>query len=490
MKKMSLKCVLKSRTGRVIFIFLLSLIYNLSHFKWLSLFSERGGYGGDGDIFSCLGLFMTKGMIPYKEFFDHKGPVTILVNYFIHLFPNNKMSSFFVSVLIVAATLGGIYKILRLFYNRRTVMILLILCLFIFSLFGVGGLTESYCLPFLMWSEYFAVKFFKNHEKMNHNKWYAFFYGITFAICLLTRVTNALVLCCTMFVGFILLISKRKWKNIFANICFFLIGLGISCLPFIIWFLRIDAFEDMLYGTIIYNVMYATAGMETYDIISYLKEIAYFLYLFFAAVFVGIMHVVSSKKERWISYTVIFTGICCIIFQLSGLMYTHYLIAYIPILVVAIGQIRDILECEKIRKLVILMLAACMLLLAFKSVRIYQDAYKGHTSTSAIEFNKETDRIMEQIPEKDRDEIIAYNVDTHFYLASDVKPCFKYFGLQDWQSKANPKMRNELRMFFSSGKAKYIVVPNGGGENVFDDVIYQRYSEIYQTETMKLLKRK
>ncbi len=474
----------------ILFLFLFSSVYYMSHFRWLSLLFDKGNYGGDGDIFLCLGLFLKKGMIPYKDFFDHKGPITVLVNYLIEIFTNPKIGAMIVTIIIVTVSLGGVYKILGLFYQHKIRVILTALSLIIFRLYGVGGLTESYCLPFLMWSMYFAVKFIQNSEGgVKHNKWYSFFYGITFAVCLLTRITNALVLCCAIFIGFIILIKNKQWGNIIINIIFFLMGMVCICIPFLVYFTYHDALYDMIYGTLIYNIMYASKTVCHFSLYDYIINIVYYFHLFFVAVIVGILHVKCFKKDKWISYLIIFTSICCIVYQLSGLMYTHYMIAYIPILFVAIGQIKEILQEEKLKRITMIILSVCIVLVAYKYVRIYQNCYNTQTSSSAALYEKEANEILEQIPKQNRNATIAYNVNAYFYLVTEIKPCYKYFILQDWQSSASSDMQNELKDFFASRKAEYIVLSTNG-ENVFDDVIFQNYEEVYKTQNLRLLKKK
>lgn len=472
----------------VIQLFLLSLLYWLGHFRWVALLFDKGRLGLDAEIFSCMGAFCKKGMIPYKDCFDHKGPVMVLINYVMQSFANPKVGELVVTVILLTTSLCAVYKILGLFYEGKTQIIITMCSLIIFRLYGVGGLTETYCLPFLMWSIYFIVYFMKNVDEKEHNKWFAFFYGITFAVCLLTRVTNALVLCCTIFIVLLILVKNKQWKNIIENIIFFVIGTILICLPFIVYFIRKQALYDMVYGTIIYNVLYATGSQQHFVLLDYLKEIIYYLHLFFVAAFVGIVHAKYCKKDKALSYLVVFTSFCCIAFQLMSLMYTHYMIAYIPILFVAIGLLKDLLLNIKAKKLMIVVLSICGVLLAFKSIRIYQDSYITQTSNDRILFREDACQIKNIISDKDKDSVIAYNVAPYFYLATDLQPCYKYFIAQDWQSSASSSMRKELNDFFSSGRAKYIVL-NANGENVFDALIAKNYHEIYSNKNLKLLKK-
>ncbi len=471
-----------------LFLFLTSLFYYLSCFKWAVVFFHRGGVGGDGDIFLAMGRFMQHGLVPYIDFFDHKGPITMFLNSFIQSFPNFQVGKMVVSVTLVTFSLGGVYQILGLFYQQKARVLLTLFSMVLFKLYGAEELTESYCLPFLMWSMYFAISYMKNSSTKPHNKWYSFFYGITFAVCFLTIVRNAVVLCCVLVMGIILLIRQKQWKNLVINLVFFLTGLILVCLPFCIYFLQKGALYDMFYGTIIFNVKYATSIMVHYTWLDYFKRIVYWLHLVIVAGLIGILHARFVKKDLWVSYTVIFTSLSCCIVYLSGLMFEHYCTAYIPILIVAIGILKDLFKVQKIKAFLIVVLTGCLLLLAYKTIRNYYNSYRGNTSKGIELYTKEALEVANQIPKEDRDSVYGYNILSYFYIATDIDPCHKYFTLQDWQSKSSDAMKKELLDYFHSKAAKYIVISTTEG-NVYLDEILKDYHEVYQAQTIKLLER-
>ena len=74
-------------------------------------------YGDDSDIFVMLGKLTKDGMVPYKEFFDHKGPFIILVEYLAFLLPNYKVGLFVIELLFITATLMAEYNIFKLYFN-------------------------------------------------------------------------------------------------------------------------------------------------------------------------------------------------------------------------------------------------------------------------------------------------------------------------------------------------------------------------------------
>lgn len=88
--------------------------------------------------------------------------------------------------------------------------------------YGEGNLTEEYCLPFLIWSFYFAIIYLKSaQEQKAHNKRiHSLFYGITFMVCALTRITNAIPLCIVIIIGLLVMVLEKQWRDIITNAFF------------------------------------------------------------------------------------------------------------------------------------------------------------------------------------------------------------------------------------------------------------------------------
>ena len=470
----------------IIFVTLFS--FATSPLYWKALF------GGDSNIFVMLGKLTKEGMIPYKEFFDHKGPFIYFVEYIGQVIQDGYLGIFLVQIFCMFLSLCGVYKISRLFYQRRGSLIASVFSLFFLILYYQGGnYTEEYCLPFLLWSFYFAVGYLLKHdnEKTVHNPLYSFFYGITFMVCVLTRLTNALPLCIVVFIVFVVVVTKHQWTLIVKNILAFFAGMILCLLPFIIYFTAVDGLYEMFFGTILYNAQYAKSEGLVYGILKLIHEPVYFISMMIpllGAFVVGICYFVSHKKQRSVAVTVIVSGVISCMFHLTGKMYSHYLIIWIPLLVVAMGFIPELLKNKILCKRITAITMAAVLIpscaVAAKKVR---DIYIYATSDKAIAFENASEEIVSQIPEADRDKVLAYNIPSYFYIATDVKPCFKYCILQDWQCSKSKEMQEEMETFLKSGKAKYIITVK---ENKVNYILEEKYKEVAVVEKFRLLKLK
>ncbi len=477
--------------GLIFVFFVISTLF-LFLFSW-STSSMYDYWKDDPAVFLLTGYLTNHRMIPYQDFFDHKGPVMVLIQFLGYYFGNGKAGVFIIQIISLTATLCGIYKILRLFYKKTYGILLTIISLFILNIFFQGGnFTEEYCLPFLTWSIYFAAKYFLRSETgAEHNPLYTFFYGITFMVCAFTRITNAIPICGIIFVGFIVLLKNKKYVNVLKNVGTFILGAGVVLLPIMIYFIRNGALYDMIYATFLYNFHYTAnngAGGASLPLIENIKKIIY-VFPVFTLLVITLYDFKLNAKEVSLRLGIILSSIVGIIFFLSGMPYRHYLMVWIPVMALTLG----LLKTRGVHKkfLTYGLLGAVIIsagIVLVKNVGVLYDSYGVYRDSSDSVYAKESRDILKSVSVEDRNAIIGYNVRAYFYLAADVQPCYKYCVLQDFQSGKDKQMEDEQKKDFASGKAKYIVI-NKNGKNKYDDIIFERYHEADRTQTFILLER-
>lgn len=475
------------------------LLFSLVSIAYLCLFSlstsfiyKDSQFGSDSDIFMLMGKLMKRGMIPYKEFFDHKGPVMFFIEYVGQLIWDGRNGIFLIQVVFFMVSLYGTYKILNLFYEKKKSVILTFVSLLILNIyFGAGNFTEEYCFPFLLWSFYFAIKYLRNEKvkSIEHKPIYSLLYGITFMICALTRITNAIPLCIIIIIGFVVMIREKQWKSIIKNLIFFIVGAVIILLPFIIYFIKVDALYEMIYATFLYNIKYALNSDITLGVKDKINQIALIIPLI-SSLILGICYYIWNKKDRVIGVTVIVLSTIAIIFQLKNLPYEHYFIIWMPLILLAIGIMGNISLISKSSKILITVsVLMSVAIICGKIITKADDIYTNLNSNNAKNYAMESKELASFISEEDLNSVIAYNVDSYFYISTGIKPCYKYCILQDWQCSKAEDMFEEFQKDMESLKAKYIVI-NKDSSNVLDYVLEENYSEISSTNNLALLQRK
>ncbi len=130
------------------------------------LFYERSFFGNDSAVFLMLGKLLKNGYVPYKQFFDHKGPVIYIIECIGQMIYNGRPGIFLIQIVFLFCSLCGIYKLARLFTGKIGGNIIIVCSLAILTIYYDGGnLIEEYCLPFLIWSFYFIIRFLVKNEQ-------------------------------------------------------------------------------------------------------------------------------------------------------------------------------------------------------------------------------------------------------------------------------------------------------------------------------------
>lgn len=463
---------------------------------YLFLFSRNTSYlyqwsDGDGAIYWATGRFMKKGMIPYIDFFDHKGPLIFFIEFVGNLISYDRIGIFLVQVVFMFCSIWGIFKIYLLFYELKKSLKMTALSMLLINLFYAGNLTEEYCLPFLLWSTYFAVKFFKSYKDREevHNPLYAFFYGITFMVCFLIRLTSALPMCCVVMVIFFYLVYHKRWKNIIQNIFMFCLGSVITILPFIIYFWWHGALYQMFDAAFLHNITYVTAN-DNIVMNGSGWYVFYNMFIFIISISIGMLSLIFDAENRLISESVLLMGGIGSWLQLNLHGYEHYYLIWIPMIILALGLIKNLLGKKNsvfwvtkiIVDILIIYTLSINLLITYSDILDLQNVKKFTLVSDAEE-------IGEYIPQEDKDNILAYNVDSYFYIVTDTLPCIKYFMLQDEIGEYSEETRNAFTSELRTGKAKYIVIQRES-ENRMDTFIKENYEIVHENKSLTLLKRK
>ena len=447
-------------------------------------------YGGDSDIFVMLGKLTKGGMIPYKEFFDHKGPFIILVEYMACLVPNYKVGVFILELIFLSISLIAVYCICKLYFSTKKSVIISVISLFILNVYYEGGnLTEEYCLPFLMWSAYFFVRYVNRQDKsvVTHNKWFAFFYGITFAVCALTRITNAMPLCAMVFVIAVYMLFQKQYMEILKNALALILGIIVMVLPFALYFIKNGALDEVIYATFTYNFRYAEsqvgAGLTITQRIKMLVYLVPVIMSFFVAVFKGKIF----KEKKLTAISIALMSILAIALQMNGQDYRHYLMIWMPLLIMTIC-ILDVKNIKNIlfRWIVIASLVGTVLIVGEKNVMLLRDSYNYCQQNREKSYNKSINQVLNEITKQKRSKVLAYNIPAKFYISADLKPCYKYCILQDWQCAHDKDMEQEFETMLKSLKAEYIVIP-ANAQNKHDEFLQEHYHVKYKNGEFQLL---
>lgn len=108
----------------------------------------------DSAVYSTIAMIMEKGYIPYRDSFDHKGPLIYLLNYL-----GRQISVYrgiwLIEFVTLFFTLFMMYRIGRLCCSRlSTIVILLFVSAPLFGFYEQGNKVEEFAMPFIALSLY------------------------------------------------------------------------------------------------------------------------------------------------------------------------------------------------------------------------------------------------------------------------------------------------------------------------------------------------
>ncbi|MBR1719172.1 MAG: hypothetical protein IJ726_01975 [Phocaeicola sp.] len=432
----------------------------------------------DSAIFQLIGKYWKEGVIPYTGLWDSKGPMIYFINALGYFLTNSNTGVFLIQIISLSITIYYIYSFFRLNFTEKTSWLLsLIALLGLSNCYESGNLVEEYLLPILVSSFFYMYKWTDTafvKKDYNHSLFFAFLYGLVLAFSLLTRLTNAIGVCIGVFIIVLTLLLTRNWKNLFLCALSFVCGFCTLVLPFFVYFYFNDALYDMWYGSVLYNIEYASSSSKTayeslYALLSHLLAYSNNFFLFFISVGV----VCFNKERRLIGFFWLCVSCITYLYFCFTFRYSHYSIITLPYFCIGIIELKIILDSSKnilIKKTGYFLLNSFVFfIIVGSSFQVYQ------VVTSEKDELSDYKSILSEIPERDMVSFVGYNTEAYFYLKLNMKPCYRFFCIQDWISSNGASILPILKETFEKGDAKWILVKTYGDICGIQNILDQRY---------------
>ena len=353
-----------------------------------------------------------------------------------------------------------------------------------------GNTVEEYCLPFIGFSTYGLLKWFKDKQKEHNWKW-AFFYGITFGACLFTRATNIAPITGYILIICIFLLVNRSYLNLLKNALAFISGTALVLIPFIIYFAAHGALYDLIYATFIHNIKYFN-GAEPWLITYGTGILGQFFETYFAYYCILFLIIIKIyQKDYWLAAAFGVIAIVETYVFMGGFIVTHYplvCIFQIGILMLEVVQlIKDNTKASKSLGIVILL---------FLCVHIgYNCIYKDILEISDYRENyseiteRPYERLVKEIPTDELDDFVVFGRDgiAEAYLVTDTLPCNRFGFIQDWYASFSEKIEADIRKEYAENGPTWIL--SDQGTIIIDDILEKDYY-VYDLEDVYVLWKK
>ena len=445
------------------------------------------GFTPDSIIFQIIGKYWAQNSIPYKDLWDMKGPFIYFINAIGYLLTDSRTGIYIILIILMWFTLLCAYNICNQVVTPRQSYLIILLSLASLSYIYEGGnLTEEYILLPLTLSFYYVFRWINQYENeyiVNHLPKHSIIYGIVLGLSLMTRLTNALSICTAVCVIMVVLLLHKRYKNLFLNALYFLLGFIITTVPFFLYFYNHQALDEMWKATFLFPLKYA--GNTYMDIWS--RGIHYFIYSYFSSILLMLLIIYIIIKWRVITLRYIlyfFVAFIPFIWFCQGNGYGHYGMIVFPLFLLAI------LEIKKMRMQYSYYIVSIMLIIGCSSKLLFVSKI-NHIHNKEIE---DCHLFLNSNSYIDYSSFIAYECLPYIYLKENIRPSVPVFSLQEMGKNRIPEWRQYVLTKFGKYKPKWILIKHD--ENNKNIIIKSLLNKHYILEycdsekKLKLYKRK
>lgn len=423
-----MKQIIKCNRKEILFLmfsFLLMLIFSKS--SPLYAFNDSG----DINTYMIIGKGIKNDYMPYRDLFDHKGPVFLFLFGLINLISETSFIGVF--IMEVIACYVSVHFMLEIFkvYNVDNLVYPLLSALLIYTAraFGYGGQTvEEFSMPIILYLMYVGVRYAVKNISIS-NKQYIII-GILGSLMLWSKYTIL-----SFFIGwyiaiFILFIKRKQYKDILNSILYIGIGIIASSLMVILLLLFFGILKDCFNVYFLENIFnygdstsYITKLIDTNV---YMSGYNVLLCLLLIITF-GIALKSKNKNDKYIWL------IPCLSIFLFPKPEVSLIYAIFPSLIIFIYLLISIVKNKKyIKNIGLCIIAICIAINVLNNNNL-KDMNRPINDYPICELTKGINT----------DSLITLGLESGYYTLTDNLPKYKYFYTPLY---SNAKQRNFERV--------------------------------------------
>jgi hypothetical protein len=324
----------------------------------------------DSGVFLYTGWKILQGALPYKDIWDHKGPLLYLINAAGLVIGGGTIwGVWLLQLLVLVLTLAFVYYLASTWFSPLAAFVGLFYLVLSFETFLEGGnLAEIYALPFTMLIYYF---FYQSAGKTKSNH-YPFIIGILGGLTFLLRpnLIGAMLVAGSAYflVGLLFMQLRINSIKLAILIAGFLLTLALCA----VILLALGVLQEFIQQTFLYNFSYSSGG-DWGSRIAALKyglttlpggKYAAILTLF-GWLMIGVKLSVAYLRRDHFSANLqglllVFLGLPAeiLISLISGRLYLHYFILWLPAIALTFSYLAHLLLSLTGRKWPVIFLPA------------------------------------------------------------------------------------------------------------------------------------
>lgn len=447
------KTLIKKQFDNRFFLLFLALFCSLIWAEQCSISFLRRGYSEtDSSVFRYVAFAISKGQIPYRDTFDHKGPLLYLINYLGRLI-HPQFGVWLFELLVIFVTIVFLYKCIYQTYKNSLLASLstFIALSLLSSYFEGGNLTEEYAMPLIVIATYiFGDYFLKNRT----SSWKLIICGLCGGFVLMLRPNMAIAW--LVFPVFVLIneLKHKKYVRLCCYSVWFILGVIIAVSPFIAFFAYEGALADFFDVYIKFNAQYTSEV----TLLSFVGTVYCFLSpVVVITLVIALFEFFQKKFElRNIAYFSFFL-LSLIALSISGRPYGHYGMILIPACIFPIGTLLSMYKKDDwFNRISLSSFIAVLILTSWlrPSLVLARDAFRG----VYVPSDECIDNVVSFVKanSNESDEILVVGNDNRIYILSERLSASKY-SYQDPITSVSESIYNEFYDEIQNNNPKIII---------------------------------
>lgn len=409
----------------------------------------------DANCYMTVGRAMKEGLLPYRDLFEHKGPLLYMLHAAAAMLSDSSFAGVFlfeVAACIWFLSLSG--RLLRHFTGNSMLWAIPFIAMTVYGsyTFCHGDSAEEFCLPLILCAFITGLEAAENKAPLSGKS--SFIMGIITGIIFWTKF-NLLGFFIGMFL-FLAVISLKSGISALVRMCSYIVlGVGTVSLPVILYFAANNALYSLA-EVYFYNNIFVYGGEKT-PILRNLADGVLFTVKFLpigsVLIIAGISAAVIRRKRTYLLY-----GGASLITAFLGAFAGHLSYQYYPLVLAPFAVIFGaMLIPDNVKSGKIVVLTSFVICIA--------GAFILSPNTYLMKYRKNQlpqYRFAEIINETDSPTLLNYGfLDGGFYLAAGIIPEQRYFCRNNLDF---PAMTEAQRRCAEAGIPDFIVTRSASGE--------------------------
>lgn len=433
----------------------------------------------DANTFLTLGKGMMRGLVPYRDLFEQKGPLLYFIHGLASLISGRSFLGVFIFEVISFTTfLYFTHKSIALFIPYRCSLIALpIFAASVLNLrsFAHGDTAEAFVFPFLMVSLHSLLKHFKDQDPEPMQLKVLLVNGIMAGCVLWIKYAFLGFWVGWILIIFVSLMLKRQYLLALRATLIFLAGMLIATVPWFVYFSLTRSLSDWINTYFILNLTIYPDAVTFSQIIrtallSFRQHLTFnpltiTLLAFGTLIFLTTRKYIQSPLLRGGLFLCL--GLLALGVYVGGKDYIYYFLIFAPFLVFGFILLGNFYAENLEKEINPLLTALLIFLISFIAIvytlRFNRNAYMlDWEKSDMVQF-----KFAELIHQSDDPTLLNYGFqDAGFYTAAGIIPNVKYYQKYNFTYGDFPINMDEQNRYVQEKRTEFLVLRLNSGEKI------------------------